>query len=211
MKLTHEEELQRLYEMEAIERGLRENGYNFIAGVDEAGRGPLAGPVYAAAVILPSGCIIEGLNDSKKLSEKKREKLYDIIIEKAVSYSVQSVCETVIDEVNILNAVFIAMNKAVQSLNPPPDYVLVDGNRIKDMKFPCETVVKGDSKSINIAAASILAKVSRDRYIKEISDKYPEYNFAKHKGYGTKEHIEVLKKLGPCEIHRKSFLKKILG
>ena len=211
MKLTHEGELQRLYEMEAIERGLRENGYNFIAGVDEAGRGPLAGPVYAAAVILPSGCIIEGLNDSKKLSEKKREKLYDIIIDKAVSYSVQSVCETVIDEVNILNAVFIAMNKAVQSLNPPPDYVLVDGNRIKDMKFPCETVVKGDSKSINIAAASILAKVSRDRYIKEISDKYPEYNFAKHKGYGTKEHIEVLKKLGPCEIHRKSFLKKILG
>lgn len=211
MKLTHEEELQRLYEMEAIERGLRENGYNFIAGVDEAGRGPLAGPVYAAAVILPSGCIIEGLNDSKKLSEKKREKLYDIIIDKAVSYSVQSVCEAVIDEVNILNAVFIAMNKAVQSLNPPPDYVLVDGNRIKDMKFPCETVVKGDSKSINIAAASILAKVSRDRYIKEISDKYPEYNFAKHKGYGTKEHIEVLKKLGPCEIHRKSFLKKILG
>ncbi len=211
MKLTHEEELQRLYEMEAIERGLRENGYNFIAGVDEAGRGPLAGPVYAAAVILPSGCVIEGLNDSKKLSEKNREKLYDIIIDKAVSYSVQSVCETVIDEVNILNAVFIAMNKAVQSLNPPPDYVLVDGNRIKDMKFPCETVVKGDSKSINIAAASILAKVSRDRYIKEISDKYPEYNFAKHKGYGTKEHIEVLKKLGPCEIHRKSFLKKILG
>lgn len=211
MKLTHEEELQRLYEMEVIERGLRENGYNFIAGVDEAGRGPLAGPVYAAAVILPSGCIIEGLNDSKKLSEKKREKLYDIIIDKAVSYSVQSVCEAVIDEVNILNAVFIAMNKAVQSLNPPPDYVLVDGNRIKDMKFPCETVVKGDSKSINIAAASILAKVSRDRYIKEISDKYPEYNFAKHKGYGTKEHIEVLKKLGPCEIHRKSFLKKILG
>lgn len=211
MKLTHEEELQRLYEMEAIERGLRENGYNFIAGVDEAGRGPLAGPVYAAAVILPSGCIIEGLNDSKKLSEKKREKLYDIIIDKAVSYSVQSVCEAVIDEVNILNAVFIAMNKAVQSLNPPPDYVLVDGNRIKDMKFPCETVVKGDSKSVNIAAASILAKVSRDRYIKEISDKYPEYNFAKHKGYGTKEHIEVLKKLGPCEIHRKSFLKKILG
>lgn len=211
MKLTHEEELQRLYEMEVIERGLRENGYNFIAGVDEAGRGPLAGPVYAAAVILPSGCIIEGLNDSKKLSEKNREKLYDIIIDKAVSYSVQSVCEAVIDEVNILNAVFIAMNKAVQSLNPPPDYVLVDGNRIKDMKFPCETVVKGDSRSINIAAASILAKVSRDRYIKEISDKYPEYNFAKHKGYGTKEHIEVLKKLGPCEIHRKSFLKKILG
>ena len=211
MKLTHEEELQRLYEMEVIERGLRENGYNFIAGVDEAGRGPLAGPVYAAAVVLPSGCVIEGLNDSKKLSEKNREKLYDIIIDKAVSYSVQSVCEAVIDEVNILNAVFIAMNKAVQSLNPPPDYVLVDGNRIKDMKFPCETVVKGDSKSINIAAASILAKVSRDRYIKEISDKYPEYNFAKHKGYGTKEHIEVLKKLGPCEIHRKSFLKKILG
>ena len=160
---------------------------------------------------MPEECVIEGLNDSKKLSEKRREELYDIIIEKAVAYNIQSVSEKIIDEVNILNAVFIAMNKASQALSPQPDYVLVDGNRIKDMIFPCETVVKGDSKSINIAAASILAKVSRDRYITEISDKYPEYNFAKHKGYGTKEHVEALKKYGPCEIHRKTFLKKILG
>lgn len=211
MKRTHEEELARLYRMEENERRLRSEGYRLIAGIDEAGRGPLAGPVYAAAVILPEECVIEGLNDSKKLSEKRREELYDIIIEKAVAYNIQSVSEKIIDEVNILNAVFIAMNKASQALSPQPDYVLVDGNRIKDMIFPCETVVKGDSKSINIAAASILAKVSRDRYITEISDKYPEYNFAKHKGYGTKEHVEALKKYGPCEIHRKTFLKKILG
>lgn len=211
MKRTHEEELARLYQMEENERRLRSEGYRLIAGIDEAGRGPLAGPVYAAAVILPEECVIEGLNDSKKLSEKRREELYDIIIEKAVAYNIQSVSEKIIDEVNILNAVFIAMNKASQALSPQPDYVLVDGNRIKDMIFPCETVVKGDSKSINIAAASILAKVSRDKYITEISDKYPEYNFAKHKGYGTKEHVEALKKYGPCEIHRKTFLKKILG
>ncbi len=211
MKRTYEEELARLYRMEENERRLRSEGYRLIAGIDEAGRGPLAGPVYAAAVILPEECVIEGLNDSKKLSEKRREELYDIIIEKAVAYNIQSVSEKIIDEVNILNAVFIAMNKASQALSPQPDYVLVDGNRIKDMIFPCETVVKGDSKSINIAAASILAKVSRDRYITEISDKYPEYNFAKHKGYGTKEHVEALKKYGPCEIHRKTFLKKILG
>lgn len=211
MKRTHEDELARLYQMEENERRLRSEGYRLIAGIDEAGRGPLAGPVYAAAVILPEECVIEGLNDSKKLSEKRREELYDIIIEKAVAYNIQSVSEKIIDEVNILNAVFIAMNKASQALSPQPDYVLVDGNRIKDMIFPCETVVKGDSKSINIAAASILAKVSRDRYITEISDKYPEYNFAKHKGYGTKEHVEALKKYGPCEIHRKTFLKKILG
>lgn len=211
MKHTREEEYSRLFAMEEIERGLRQSGYNLIAGVDEAGRGPLAGPVYAAAVILPENCIIEGLNDSKKLSEKKREDLYEVITEKAIAYNIQSVSEQIIDEVNILNAVFIAMNNAALALSPSPDYVLVDGNRIHDMKFPCETVVKGDSKSKNIAAASILAKVARDRFITEISDKYPEYNFAKHKGYGTKAHVEALLKYGPCEIHRKTFLKKILG
>ena len=211
MKHTREEEYSRLFAMEEIERGLRQSGYNLIAGVDEAGRGPLAGPVYAAAVILPEDCIIEGLNDSKKLSEKKREELYDVITEKAIAYNIQSVSEKTIDEVNILNAVFMAMNNAALALSPSPDYVLVDGNRIRDMKFPCETVVKGDSKSKNIAAASILAKVARDRFITEISDKYPEYNFAKHKGYGTKAHVEALLKYGPCEIHRKTFLKKILG
>jgi len=211
MKKNYEDELLRLSNMEQLERELREKGYKYIAGVDEAGRGPLAGPVYAAAVILPEGCIIEGLNDSKKLSEKKRELLYDIICEKALAYCVKSVDEKVIDSINILNATFAAMNLAAEGLELQPDYVLIDGNRINGMKFPCETVVKGDAKSINIAAASILAKVSRDRYITEIAEKYHEYNFAKHKGYGTKEHVEAILRYGPCEIHRMSFLKKITG
>ncbi|MBP3359866.1 MAG: ribonuclease HII [Clostridia bacterium] len=211
MKKTYEEEVLRLKAMEENERRLRAEGYMLIAGVDEAGRGPLAGPVYAAAVILPEGCIIEGLNDSKKLSEKKREQLYDIICEKAVGYSIRSVDEKIIDEINILNATFLAMNTAVRELVPEPEFVLVDGNRINNMIYPCETIVGGDSKSINIAAASVLAKVSRDRYVKAISEKYPQYNFAKHKGYGTKEHVEAIRKYGPCEIHRKTFLKKITG
>lgn len=204
-------ESERLFKMEENERRLREAGYSLIAGTDEAGRGPLAGPVYAAAVILPKNCIIEGLNDSKKLSEKKREALFDIICEKAISYSIKSISEEIIDEINILNAALLAMNMAAEELSPKPDFVLVDGNKMRGMKFPHETLVGGDAKSINIAAASILAKVARDRYIKEISDKYPEYNFKKHKGYGTKEHIEALHKYGPCEIHRRSFLTKILG
>jgi len=210
MKNIYEEQ-ERLYQMQEYERRLRNEGYSVIAGTDEAGRGPLAGPVYAAAVILPENCIIEGLNDSKKLSEKKREALFDVICEKAISYSIKSVSEKEIDEMNILNAALYAMNLAVEDLNPLPDYVLVDGNKMRNMKFPHETVVGGDAKSVSIAAASILAKVARDRYIIEISDKYPEYNFKKHKGYGTKEHREALLKYGPCEIHRKTFLTKILG
>lgn len=210
MKNIYEEQ-ERLYQMQEYERRLRNEGYSVIAGTDEAGRGPLAGPVYAAAVILPENCIIEGLNDSKKLSEKKREALFDVICEKAISYSIKSVSEKEIDEMNILNAALYAMNLAVEDLNPSPDYVLVDGNKMRNMKFPHETVVGGDAKSVSIAAASILAKVARDRYIIEISDKYPEYNFKKHKGYGTKEHREALLKYGPCEIHRKTFLTKILG
>ena len=212
MKLTKEQEAERLFLMEAEERSIRsELGINLIAGVDEAGRGPLAGPVYAAAVILPEGCIIEGLNDSKKLSEKKREALFDVITEKAIAWSVASVDEATIDKINILNATFLAMNNAVNSLEIKPDYVFIDGNRIKDMMYPCKTIVKGDSKSINIAAASVLAKVSRDRYICEVSEKYPEYGFDGHKGYGTKAHVVAIVKYGPCEIHRRSFLKKILG
>ena len=211
MKRTYLEEMDRLYNMESIERELRSKfSITRIAGVDEAGRGPLAGPVYAAAVVLPEGCVIEGLNDSKKISEKMRKQLYDIIIDKAICWNVCSVDEGAIDEINILNATFKAMNMAVEGLVPAPEYVLVDGNRIKDMKYPCTTVVKGDSLSINIAAASILAKVSRDEYITEISEKYPEYEFDKHKGYGTKAHVEAILKYGPCEIHRRSFLKKIL-
>lgn len=212
MKLTYEEELLRLQEMESIEAEIRHSqNITRIAGVDEAGRGPLAGPVYAAAVILPEGCIIEGLNDSKKLTEKRREELYDIIISKAISWSVQAVDEKIIDDINILNATFLAMNRAVESLDPESEFVLVDGNRIKNMSVPHMTVVKGDSKSINIAAASVLAKVSRDRYICDIASKYPEYGFELHKGYGTKAHVDALLKYGPCEIHRKTFLKKILG
>lgn len=211
MKLSQEEELKRQAEMRIYENEKHLEGYRLVGGIDEAGRGPLAGPVFAACVILPDNCVINGINDSKKLSEKKRELLFDEIIEKAVAYSIASVDEKTIDEINILNATHLAMNKAVEEINPKPDYVLIDGNSIKNMTTPYETIVKGDSKSISIAAASILAKVARDRYITEISKNYPEYGFDKHKGYGTKAHTEALKKYGACEIHRKTFLKKILG
>lgn len=210
-KLTEEEEIARVMAMSEIENSLRGKGYNLIAGVDEAGRGPLAGPVYAAAVILPEGCVIKGINDSKKLSEKRHEELYDEITEKAVAYSVCAIDEKRIDEINILNATFEAMNGAVNGLSVTPDYVIIDGNRIAGMTIPHETVVKGDAKSISIAAASILAKVSRDRFITEMAEKYPEYGFEQHKGYGTKAHTEAILKYGPCEIHRRTFLKKLLG
>lgn len=210
-KLTKEEEQARVFEMYSRERELKNTGLSYIAGVDEAGRGPLAGPVYAAAVILKDNDIIEGLNDSKKLSKKRREALFDEICKRAVAYSVFSVDEKRIDEINILNATFEAMNGAVSGLTTAPDYVLIDGNRIKGMSLPHETIVKGDAKSASIAAASILAKVSRDRYMDKMSELYPEYGFSKHSGYGTKEHTEALKKYGPCPIHRITFLKKILG
>lgn len=210
-KLTEEEERARVSAMCEIENERRKKGYKYIAGVDEAGRGPLAGPVYAAAVILPEGMLIEGINDSKKLSEKKREELFDVICEKASAYCIAEVSHTRIDEINILNATFEAMNKAVNGLNIRPDYVLIDGNRIKGMELPHETVVKGDAKSISIAAASILAKVSRDRAMYEMARQYPLYGFDKHKGYGTKAHCDAILKYGACEIHRRSFLKKILG
>lgn len=210
-KLTEEEELERIEKMYEYERAKRYEGYSLIAGVDEAGRGPLAGPVYAAAVILPKDCIIKGLNDSKKISEKKREELFDEITKKAIAYCVCSVDEKRIDEINILNATYEAMNGAVNGLSVKPDFVLIDGNRISGMEIPCETIVKGDSKSASIAAASILAKVSRDRFITEMSTKYPQYEFEKHKGYGTKAHSEAILKYGPCPIHRRTFLKKLLG
>lgn len=210
-KLTPEEELERVQKMYEIEHTKYLEGKKFVAGVDEAGRGPLAGPVYAAAVILPPDLFIPQLNDSKKLSEKKREELFDIITEKAIAYSIASVDEKRIDEINILNATFEAMNSAVNSLSVTPDYVLIDGNRIKNMTIPHETVVKGDTKSASIAAASILAKVARDRYITEISEKYPQYGFEKHKGYGTAAHNEAILEYGPCEIHRRTFLRKLLG
>ena len=177
----------------------------------EAGRGPLAGPVCAAAVILPLGTEIEGLNDSKKLSEKKREQLFDIIIEKAVDYSIAYGSLEEIETHNILNATYFAMNRAINGLKKV-DFAVIDGNRIpKDIKVPAAAVVKGDGKSMSIAAASILAKVSRDRLMLEYDKKYPQYQFAKHKGYGTKLHTDLIKEYGPCEIHRISFLKNILG
>ncbi len=210
-RLTEEEERARVAAMNEIENDLRASGIKYIAGVDEAGRGPLAGPVYAAAVILPENTFIAGINDSKKLSEKRREELFDIIIDTALAYSVFSIDEKRIDDINILNATFEAMNGAVDNLKIKPDYVLIDGNRISGMEIPHETVVKGDAKSISIAAASILAKVSRDRYITEMAEKYPQYGFEKHKGYGTAAHTEAILKYGPCPIHRRTFLKKLLG
>ncbi len=195
----------------AHEKQANSKGFLSVCGVDEAGRGPLAGPVYAAAVILPVDCVIEGLNDSKKLSEKKREQLFDVIVEKATSYCIASASVEEIEEYNILNATFIAMNRAIDGLNTPADYALIDGNRVPSgINVPCETIVSGDAKSCSIAAASVLAKVSRDRAVAELDEAYPQYNFKKHKGYGTKEHIEAIKKYGPCEIHRMSFLGKIL-
>ena len=181
-----------------------------IAGVDEAGRGPLAGPVYAAAVILPPDFYSEEINDSKKLSEKKREYLFDVIRENALAYSISSVSAQIIDEINILNATFLAMKQAVDGLGIVPDFVLIDGNRSKGLTLPHECVVKGDAKSQSIAAASILAKVARDRYLKEeLAVKYPEYLFEKHKGYGTKLHNELILKYGPSPVHRMSFLRKL--
>ena len=195
-----------------FEKAAVNSGFSCICGVDEAGRGPLAGPVCAAAVILPEGAVIEGLDDSKKLTEKKREKLYDIIKETAVAYSVAYGTLEEIETVNILEATYLAMNRAIEGLNVKPDFALIDGNRVpRGIKIPCETVVKGDSKSMSVAAASVLAKVTRDRLMLEYDKKYPEYNFKKHKGYGTKEHTELIKQYGPCEIHRLSFLKNILG
>jgi ribonuclease HII len=195
----------------SYEQAAFDSGFKYICGVDEAGRGPLAGPVCAAAVILPEGCEIEGLNDSKKLSEKKREALYPIILEKAVDYFIAFGSVEEIEEHNILNATYFAMNRAINGLKQV-DFALVDGNRVpKEIKVPCATIVKGDSKSMSIAAASILAKVTRDRLLLEYDQKYPQYQFAKHKGYGTKLHTELIKEHGPCEIHRLSFLKNILG
>ena len=210
-KLTEEEEIARIEAMREYENTLIGKGYRLIAGVDEAGRGPLAGPVYAAAVVLPEGAVIKGINDSKKLSEKRREELFGEITQVALAYNICAVDEKRIDEVNILNATFEAMNGAVNGLSVKPDYVIIDGNRISGMTIPHETIVKGDAKSISIAAASILAKVSRDRFITEMAEKYPQYGFEQHKGYGTKAHTEAILKYGPCEIHRRTFLKKLLG
>ena len=194
----------------SIENEVKLKGFKAVCGVDEAGRGPLAGPVCAAAVILNEE--IDGLNDSKKLSEKKREELFPIIKKKALSYSIAFASVDEIEENNILNATYLAMNRAIDGLNVPADFAIIDGNRVPtDISVPCKTVIKGDAKSLSIAAASILAKVTRDRLMSEEDKKYPQYNFKKHKGYGTKEHTDAILKYGMCPIHRPSFLKKLLG
>lgn len=192
------------YEKVAIQKGYRQ-----ICGVDEAGRGPLAGPVYAAAVILPENFNIPGLNDSKKLTEKKRESIFDLILQEAVSIGIGFATEQEIDEINILQATYLAMQRAVTALHVTPDWVMVDGNRMPPLPVPGETIVKGDGKSASIAAASVLAKVSRDRVLRELDEKYPQYGFAKHKGYGTKTHYEAIKAYGILPEHRKSFLRNL--
>ena len=186
-----------------------EKGYKSVCGVDEAGRGPLAGPVCAAAVILPPGLILEGVNDSKKLTEKKREKLFDVIIENALAYSIAYASVEEIEEVNILNATMNAMKRAVEGLQIPADFAYIDGNRTPNLDIPCEYIIKGDARSMSVAAASILAKVSRDRLLLEYAKEYPQYCFEKHKGYGTKLHYELLREHGPSPIHRRTFLKNL--
>lgn len=196
-------------ELWELENEIYDSGVERICGVDEAGRGPLAGPVCAAAVILPRGLEIEGLNDSKKLSEKKRDNLFDAICAEAVSYGIAFASVEEIEQVNILNAAMLAMNRAIEKLSVKPTLALIDGNRDSAINMPSRCVVKGDAKCADIAAASILAKVTRDRYMLEMAEKYPEYHFEKHKGYGTKLHYEALREYGPCEIHRPSFLRKM--
>ncbi|MCR5843429.1 MAG: ribonuclease HII [Oscillospiraceae bacterium] len=194
-----------------LENEIYGEGYRLICGVDEAGRGPLAGPVYAAAVILPRGLVIEGLDDSKKLTEKKREALFDPIREQAIAYGIASASVEEIETLNILNATFLAMNRAIEKLNPMPELTLIDGNRNTGITFPSRCVVKGDARCADIAAASVLAKVSRDRFMLEMAKQYPRYRFEQHKGYGTKLHYDMLREYGPSPIHRMSFLKKLYG
>lgn len=194
-----------------FEQRAHQNGYRAVCGVDEAGRGPLAGPVCATAVILPKNMIIEGVNDSKKLTEKKRELLFEVIKSAAVSYCIAYASVAEIEEINILNATMLAMKRAVEGLSPHADYAMIDGNKIPDLTIQAESIIKGDARSMSIACASILAKVSRDRLLYQYAEEYPQYGFDKHKGYGTAFHREMIKKYGPCPYHRLSFLGKILN
>jgi len=199
------------YNMWEFEEKYFSQGIQLVCGVDEAGRGPLAGPVCAAAVILPPNLDIPGLDDSKKLSDKRRRELFPIIKEQAIAYGIAFADHKEIDDINILQATFLAMERAIKQLSIKPEVALIDGNREKDFGIPVETVVHGDSRSASIAAASVLAKVTRDDYMLEMADKYPGYRFEIHKGYGTKAHYAALQTNGPCEIHRMSFLKKFYG
>ena len=198
-----------MIDMWEFEHKYKEQGYQFICGVDEAGRGPLAGPVCAAAVILPMDIDIPGLNDSKKLTDKKRRELFPLICQQAIAYGIAFADHAEIDEINILQATYLAMERAIKQLTITPDFALIDGNRAKDFGLPLETVVGGDGRSASIAAASVLAKVTRDDLMLKMAEVYPQYGFEVHKGYGTKAHMEALKTVGPCEIHRRSFIKNI--
>ena len=191
----------------SIEHEIQARGYSLVCGIDEAGRGPLCGPVFAAACILPDGLIIDGLNDSKKLTTKKREALFDVIRENAVSYCIASASVEEIDELNIRQANLLAMRRAIDGLSVKPDFALIDGNDDEGFQLPAMAVVKGDAKSMSISAASILAKVARDRICEELDREYPQYGIAKHKGYGTKDHMDALRKFGPSPIHRKKFIR----
>ena len=196
-------------ELWTLENGIYDEGFSRICGVDEAGRGPLAGPVCAAAVILPRGRQIPGLNDSKKLTEKKREALFDIIESEALSFGVAFASVAEIEERNILNAALLAMSRAIAMLSPQPELALIDGNRAPKTDIDCRCIVGGDGSCADIAAASVLAKVTRDRYMLELAEKYPEYGFEKHKGYGTAAHYAALRQFGPTPVHRPSFLRKL--
>lgn len=207
-----EKEIERLTKLKEIEKELYEKGFKNICGIDEAGRGPLAGPVVVAGVIMPKDSFIEGVNDSKKVSEKKREKLYDIILNEAISYSVAIIGHDVIDEINILNATKQGVTQVVEGLDIKPDLILVDAlTHINTKGIPYDSIIKGDAKCYNISAASIIAKVTRDRIMREWDEIYPQYGFINHKGYGTAKHIQAIKEYGLCPIHRKSFTKNFVS
>ena len=211
MKTIKEKEQERLTNLKSMEKELYEKGFEYICGIDEAGRGPLAGPVVVAGVIMPKDSMIEGVNDSKKVSEKKREKLYDLILEEAISYSVAIIGQDVIDEINILNATKEGVTKVVEGLDVKPNLILVDAlTHINTKGIPYDSIIKGDAKCYNISCASIIAKVTRDRIMREWDEIYPQYGFINHKGYGTAKHIQALKEYGPCPIHRRTFIKNFV-
>lgn len=209
-KLAQQKETERLLQISIYEKQAYMQGFRYVAGIDEAGRGPLAGPVVASCVMLPEGCLIEGVNDSKKLSAIQRERLYDLIVEQAISIGTGVIDEKSIDNVNILNATKLAMKNAVEQVKPRPDILLIDAVRLDDVEITQVPIIKGDALSVSIAAASIIAKVTRDRLIDLADEIYPQYGFKKHKGYGTQEHINAIKKYGICPIHRVSFTKHFL-
>ena len=211
METIKEKEIERLTNLKSMEKELYDKGFEHICGIDEAGRGPLAGPVVVAGVIMPKDSMIEGVNDSKKVSEKKREKLYDLILEEAISYAVAIIGQDVIDEINILNATKQGVTKVVEELDVKPNLILVDAlTHINTKGIPYDSIIKGDAKCYNIASASIIAKVTRDRIMREWDEIYPQYGFINHKGYGTAKHIEALKEYGPCPIHRRTFIKNFV-